>query len=63
VSKREEDIPDFAKESKSVKVERKFVRSKSVFKHWFPDDLSKLPVMAEGDIYFWKIGPKVIKEE
>ena len=55
VTKREEDIPDFAKKNLSNIVVREYVKENSVFKAWIKDDPKNLPNIAEEDFKYWKV--------
>lgn len=64
VTKRAEDIPPFARAGTGPTiVTRVFDYNKSVFNAWKPDIPEKLPEICELDFRFWKVGPKMIKDD
>ena len=58
---RTEDIPKYAKQSKSHRVEKKFDKKKSVFRDWKEDSLVKMNSIHEHDTQFWKVN-KFVKD-
>jgi len=62
VTRREEDIPEFAKPPNEVVIERKFDQDKSMFKAWIADDPSKMAGVADLDFKYFKV-QGMIKDE
>lgn len=63
MTRREEEIPEFAKAASTTVVERKFNQDNSMFKNWIKDDPDKMSLIAETDFKYWKITEKMIKDE
>ena len=44
-------------------VERRYKTDRSIFRFWRSDNPANYEKMAEVDFQYWKVGPKMIKDE
>ena len=62
-TRRDEAVPESAKTEMIKTVDRVFNKENSVFKTWVEDDADVLKKICDHDFYYWKVGPKMIKDD